>query len=252
MLLTRAANLIYDSVLSVLYPQVCAVCGGIVSARADGVACDECWSKSRFITSENTVCWKCGVVLLGHASTLTSEELTGVRCGKCDELEFSVARACGFYESALRAAVISLKREPHLCSRLGDRLREIHARAPLNTATIIMPVPLHPERQKSRGFNQATVIGERLSRCVKLPLDDSTLIRTVHSERHRAGMDAAARQDSVAGVFEVKYPRRISNERVLLVDDVFTTGATASACARVLRDAGAAEVFVLTLARPVS
>ena len=250
MLLTRAANLI-DSVLSLLYPQDCAVCGGLVSARSDGIACGECWSKVRFITSDDTVCWRCGVLLVGKAVTLSSEELEGVRCGRCGELEFSAARACGVYESALRAAVISLKREPYLCSRLCERLQEIQARAPLNSATMIIPVPLHHERQKSRGFNQARVIGERLSQWSNIPLDNRSLVRTLHSERHRAGMDAAARQASVADVFEVPYPRLVSGEKILLVDDVFTTGATASACARVLREAGAAEVFVLTLARPL-
>jgi predicted amidophosphoribosyltransferase len=76
-------------------------------------------------------------------------------------------------------------------------------------------------------------------------------VRRVHTERHRAGMDARARRESVADVFAVRHPKLVTGQRVLLVDDVFTTGATVSACAAVLREAGTQDVFVLTLARPV-
>jgi ComF family protein len=114
---------------------------------------------------------------------------------------------------------------------------------------MIIPVPLHDERRRTRGFNQAQVIAEALSKACGLPVNDSTLLRTFHTERHRAGMDAKARRDSVANAFAVRQPRVIQGEQILLVDDVFTTGATASSAATALKDAGALEVFVLTLAR---
>ena len=84
-----------------------------------------------------------------------------------------------------------------------------------------------------------------------LPCDEVSLIRARHTERHRAGMDAKDRRDTVAEAFQVSYPALIAGERVLLVDDVFTTGATVSSCAKALLEAGAAEVFVLTIARPI-
>jgi len=87
---------------------------------------------------------------------------------------------------------------------------------------------------------------------VGLQCDEVSLIRTVYSERHRAGMDAKGRRDSVASAFSVRYPRLIEDESVLLVDDVFTTGATVSACSVALLAAGAREVFVLTIARTVN
>ncbi|MBA2734137.1 MAG: ComF family protein, partial [Acidobacteria bacterium] len=84
-----------------------------------------------------------------------------------------------------------------------------------------------------------------------LPFDEWSLIRTAHTERHRSGMDARARRESVDGAFEVRRPRLVDGERILLIDDVYTTGATVSSCAGALRTAGAQEVFVLTVARPV-
>jgi ComF family protein len=124
-------------------------------------------------------------------------------------------------------------------------------RYPLNQATCIVPVPLHAEREQARGFNQATLIGRELSRAAALRLDEVSLVRDKHVKRHRAGMDAKGRRETVADAFRVVHPVLIAGERVLLVDDVFTTGATVSSCADTLLAAGAAEVFVLTIARPV-
>jgi ComF family protein len=123
-------------------------------------------------------------------------------------------------------------------------------RHPLGAATLIVPVPLHPERERERGFNQAAVLARSLAKSTGLPFDEHSLVRSVHTERHRTGMDARARRESVADAFVVKRPRLIAGERILLIDDVFTTGATVSACAQKLQAAGAMDVFVLTIARP--
>ena len=160
------------------------------------------------------------------------------------------ARACGLYEGALRASIIALKREPNVPRNLALLMSDTCKREPLNRATCILAVPLHPEREKQRGFNQATVLAEALSRLAQLPFVDRALVRTQHTGRHRAGMDAQARRESVENAFVVTHPRLIEGEHILLVDDVFTTGATASACSRALLEAGAEEVLVLTIARP--
>ena len=93
------------------------------------------------------------------------------------------------------------------------------------------------------------MIAQALSSRLRLPFDEGTLVRVSASERYRAGLDAKGRLDTVAGAFEVRRPRLITNENILLVDDVFTTGATVSACAEVLVTAGAKNVYVLTIAR---
>lgn len=114
---------------------------------------------------------------------------------------------------------------------------------------MIVPVPLHADRERERGFNQAVVIARELARLSRLPLDEHSVVRRLHTERHRAGMDAKARRQSVGDAFAVRHRDLIAGKRVLLVDDVFTTGATASACARELIEMGARAVFVLTIAR---
>jgi ComF family protein len=248
MLATRAANLVYDSCLALLYPQPCAVCGNSVESRTLGVACERCWQATQIFTGNETVCWKCGALSVG---SVAFEQREQVRCHRCDADAFTVARACGVYEGALRAFVLLLKREPHVCRKLVDLLANVQRQYPLNQATRIVPVPLHNEREKARGFNQASVIAHALAAAVSLPIDEISLVRTEHTNRHRAGMDARGRRESVEKAFAVSYPALIAGERVLLIDDVFTTGATVSACAKVLLDAGATDVFVLTIARPL-
>lgn len=249
MLLTRVVNSCYNALLSIVYPQACSLCGGSVEDRCLGVACAHCWRETRTFTNADIICWKCGALSWG---TIETEKQDQVRCRRCDENEFTAARACGSYEGALRASVLALKREPYISQRLVSLLVETQNRAPLEKATRVIPVPLHSDREKARGFNQAAVIGRELARAVRLPFDEVSLIRTVHSERHRAGMDARGRRETVAEAFRVRYPRLIEDESVLVVDDVFTTGATVSACAAALLTAGAKEVFVLTIARPVN
>ncbi len=177
------------------------------------------------------------------------EKRATVRCGRCDDEAFTAARACGLYESALRASILELKRQPHVPLRLLNLLCQRQQCEPLNSADLIIPVPLHPARERERGFNQAVVLARALARAVKLPLDEHSVVRRVHTERHRGGMDAKARRESVANAFAVRHADLIAGKRVLLIDDVFTTGATVSTCAIALNEVGAEEVFVLTIAR---
>jgi competence protein ComFC len=247
MLLTTLTIALYDAALALVFPQACAVCGSSVESRHDGVACAACWQTTRLFSDEDTLCWKCGAFTRANVS---EERRKSIRCGQCDEDGFNAARACGFYEGALRASVLELKREPHVPSRLARLMFAAQQRTPINSANLIIPVPLHSSRERERGFNQAALLARELSRLSKLPLDEHSVVRRVQTERHRAGMDSRARRESVADAFAVRHAEAIAAKRVLLIDDVFTTGATVSACAFVLKDAGAEEVFVLTVARP--
>jgi competence protein ComFC len=240
------ANQAYDSVLTLFYPQACAVCGHSVESRHDGVVCAACWARTRILDQDDTVCWKCGAF---SRASVTNDRRHLVRCGKCDNDRFTFARACGNYEGALRASILALKREPNVSRRLARVLCEAQARVPIHDAEMILPVPLHAERERARGFNQASVLARELARLNRLPIDEYSVVRSVQTARHRAGMDARARRDSVARAFSVRHPKLIAGRRVLLVDDVFTTGATVSACAEALKDAGAKAVYVLTIAR---
>lgn len=247
MSLTGKVNALYDAALALAFPQECAVCGASVEARRDAPACAACWQETRIFSDADALCWRCGALAPGAG--VTDERMGNVRCGLCDEESFDAARAVGAYEGGLRAAVLGLKREPYVGGRLVELLAEAQKRPPLDAATRVVPVPLHPERERERGFNQAAVLGRVIAARTRLPLDEWSLIRVTHTERHRAGMDRRARRETVENAFEVRRPRLVEGERILLVDDVFTTGATAGACASALRAAGSSEVFVLTVAR---
>lgn len=246
MFLTDAITRACDSALALVYPQPCHVCGQSVESRSEGCACRACWNSTRIFTSSNVVCWKCGAVA-GGSIEIDSRE--SVRCRRCDLDTFDAARACGIYEKALRATVLSLKRQPYVPSRVSELLTSTARLDPFASCTRIIPVPLHPHRYRARGFNQAEVIGADVAKRTGLRLDSGNLFRTIHTERHRAGMDARSRRETVEDAFGVRVPGLIINESILLVDDVFTSGATASACASALLAAGARSVFVLTIAR---
>ena len=247
MRLSRQLDALYDATLALVYPMACAACGAAsVERRADAPACAACWQQTRVFTGAETCCWKCGALALGEVAAERREE---VRCRRCEAEGYTAARAVGTYAGALRAAVLQLKRTPHVGARLARLLCAVQQRPPLDVATRVLPVPLHLERERERGFNQAALLAHALARQTGLPLDERSLVRTTHTAQHRAGMDARARRETVESAFQVARPRLVAGERVLLVDDVFTTGATVSACAHALKEAGAAAVFVLTVAR---
>jgi len=236
-----------DAALALLYPMRCAACGVAgVERRADAPACAACWDATPIFTGDETLCWKCGTP--AHVE-LPPEVRGRVRCGRCDTDEYTAARAAGVYEGALRAAVLRLKREPYVGARLELLLAQAQRRPPLDRARLVVPVPLHEERLRERGFNQAALLARAVASRNRLSLDEWSLSRRRHAERHRAGMDVRARRETVEDAFRVTRPRLVAGHPVLIVDDVFTTGATVSSCARALREAGAPEVFVLTAAR---
>ena len=226
----------YDAVLTLAYPQSCVICGSSVEQRRFGVACEVCWSETRIFADDEEICLKCGAP--GQ-----------MRCGRCEEMAFTVARAVGMYEGALRESVLMLKRQPYLPQHVQRLVVEAIKREPLSLSTRVVPVPLHPKRLQSRGFNQASIVAEVVSKALELPLDGVSLVRVSSTEKYRAGLDRKGRRDTVDGAFAVSHPRLVAGENILLVDDVFTTGATVSACAEALLDSGARNVFVLTIGR---
>ncbi len=112
----------------------------------------------------------------------------------------------------------------------------------------IIPLPLHRKRLKWRGFNQAEEIGRELSRTLDFPLYIDVLVR-VKNTKPQVELRGAARTENVSGAFAVQYPEKIRKKKILLLDDVFTTGATMEEAARVLKEAGAKQVFGVVAAR---
>ena len=252
-MLPRAIKVIRDGLLGLAYPEECRVCGGAVESWDDGVACAECWNNPALTTIlSGVVCHKCGASLAPapHAPVSPTQPTPPRFCGMCPAAPFSAARSCGIYSGALEATILSLKIAPHICPRLRAiicRTFSDHDRALLSD--LVIPVPLHRLRESQRGFNQAVLIARVVALEFGLEIDIRSLKRTKPTDRHRAGMDANDRAQSVNGAFEVVRPRLIAGASVLLVDDLYTTGSTITAASTALIDAGAERVNVLTIAR---
>lgn len=248
----RALRNIRDGLLGLAYPQECRVCRSAVESWDDGVACAVCWDDPT-LTKVLTgfVCAKCGAPVAPRITTAECPATgAGRLCGMCSSAPFTAARACGVYSGAFEASILSLKITPHICPRLRAIIIRTFSEHHLALrADVVVPVPLHRLRERQRGFNQAAIIARLVSREFGLRLDDRSLKRIKHTERHRAGMDANDRASSVERAFEVTRPGLIDGASVLLVDDVYTTGSTICAASQALIDAGAQRVNVLTIAR---
>jgi len=232
-----------DPILSLVYPQDCSVCDNEVESFHDGIACSGCWESTRIFNGSETLCTKCGAFLFeGHGSG-------NALCRRCDEHVYDRAASVGIYEQALRSAVLQLKRVPHASPRLQRLFIAAFERMGADEYSVVVPVPLSSHRQYERGFNQAAVLGRIVAKHARLTLDEKSLLRTKHTLMHRAGMDNKARGMTVKSAFGIVRPKLIEGRAIVLVDDVFTSGATASMCASVLKTSGASKVNVLTLAR---
>ena len=236
---------IYDSLLTVVYPQACTICEQNVENSANGVACETCWEKTRVFTGDETLCAKCGLFLRDGASDFETF------CHRCDEHFYDAAKACGIYEHAFAASILHLKTEPFVSSKLKNLFINAFENSNFQHADLIVPVPLSKKRFLERGFNQAAVLAQILAKHTKIKTDEQSLVRTLHTPVHRAAMDRKAREMTVKNAFDVKRPKFIENQKVLLVDDVFTTGATVSNCAKILKKKGADKVYVFTIARAI-
>lgn len=235
-----------DGVLSVVLAPPCAACGTPLSQPTRGPVCRECWNSiARFVPP---LCNHCGDPLLSWRENPDGDG----RCARCRQHSSPVtaSRAIGPYDGTLRAILHAFKYGGcrSLSRGLGELLRD-SASEILAAVDLAVPVPLHRGRHRSRGFNQARELASHLG----VPLADA--LRRTRATASQTDLPAEARHGNVRGAFAVRrWMSRVSVEglRVVLVDDVSTTGATIEACAMVLRAAGAADVSAVTAARVVS
>lgn len=226
-----------DGLLSILLAPLCAACRRPLATPSLGIVCDDCWQAIRPIAPPFcTVC--CDPVLSWRPSS--------ERCADCrlKRPHITAGRTVGIYEGSLRSILQAFKydRRRSLAAPLG-RLMQLRGAEVLSDADCVVPVPLHWRRRWRRGFNQAV----DLARQVEVPVHCALVRR--RNTRTQTDLPADARLRNVHDAFAVSRRAAISGLRIVLVDDVSTTGATLEACASVLMAAGAAEVRTLTAAR---
>ena len=247
--LGRKAHKFAEAALEVLLPSRCLACGALVVRP--GSLCAECWQRIDFIT--DPVCVRCGLPLAAQGVELNSA--AGLACAGCLRRPpaFDRARSAMRYGDLSRRLVIVFKHGDRTDAAAAIALWLAQAgQLLLSQCDLLVPVPLHRWRLLRRRYNQAALLAQSLGRnCAKTVAVD--LLRRVRATPSQGLRSALERRRNVQGAFSVPEGARarLAGRRVLLVDDVLTTGATAEACARALKAGGAAAVDVLTLARVV-
>jgi len=236
------AKTILTTGLDLLLPPQCMGCRAQVAAPG---FCADCWSALTFLDGPACAC--CG---LPFPVALEGD----MRCAAClaTPPSFDSARAILAYDDASKGAILALKHADRLDLVPGfSRWLARSGRALLADCDLIVPVPLHSFRLWRRRYNQAAELARRLAASQGLACGTAVLARSRHTPSQGAMPSAKARRRNVQRAFLVREPAAVAGKRVLLVDDVLTTGATVEACSRALKRAGAAKVHVLALARVV-
>lgn len=231
----------FSRLVSSILPARCPVTGEIV--EAPGLVSASVWSRVNWV--EQPYCACCGI-------RFDVPVEVGENCPACltDPPFFDHARSVMTYDDVSRDMILAFKHadQTHLVATFTPWLARIADEFRSGT-DVIIPVPLHRSRLLARRYNQAALLAGSLARVWQdVPHDPFALVR-VKATPSQGHMTRAQRLTNVAGAFAVPDPARVDGKRILLIDDVYTTGATVQGCARVLKHAGAVSVNVVTLAR---
>lgn len=230
------------TLLNLIFPLECKICKKILDSGNFIYICADCFATIGFI--EEPFCLRCSRPLKSFEDGICHD------CRK-EKRYFKKIYSMGLYQGVLREAILLLKYQKikALIPPLGELLlKYCQPRLKMNGFDLIFPVPLFRSKKKTREFNQAEsfarIIGEHFS----LPVSNKNLLR-IRDTRKMSGLNTGERRRNVKDAFLVKKKEEIKNKRLLLVDDICTTAATVDECSRILLQAGAREVTVLTLAR---
>jgi ComF family protein len=230
--------------LGFIYPETCQLCESERATAKDGYVGPKCWTQIRFIRPP--FCERCGLPFQG-------EFTAAFECSNCVEMElhFSSARSAVVAKTIVLEAIHRFKYSHALWFEnfLADLLiREAAPELRGQSWDFIAPVPLHSLKEREREFNQAEILARHLSNAAGIPLN-TKLLRRVSPTMTQTRLTKQQRAANMRGAFAARPGLKLAGERIVLVDDVFTTGATTSACAKALQAAGAGEVCVWTVAR---
>ena len=233
-----------NDVSDIIFPPRCLGCAEILHPPTRQLFCPTCNEKIKFITGN--LCPVCG-------TTFFDSPAASHLCGNCLENKtyFSCARAVVSYETIILHAIHQFKYGSNIS--VGALLASFMADfsfpdVDFTDYSLIIPVPLHIKRLRERGFNQSLVLARALAKKWQIPIDFSLLKRHKFTET-QTGLHKAERNKNIKGAFEVSDKKKIDGKNIILIDDVYTTGATINECAKTLIKAGAQKVAVLTLAR---
>ncbi len=231
--------------LGLFYPEICALCLDEPATAEGGFVGAKC---RQFVQPVRPpFCQRCGLPFEGHFDHLLPE------CNNCRDLElfFTSARAAVVAKTVVLEAIHHYKYSKALWFEnflaallLGEAVPVLRGQ----NWSFIVPVPLHPLKKREREFNQAELLAAQLSRAARIPMN-TKLLRRVKSTATQTLLRRDQRADNMRGAFDACDGVKLNGERIVIVDDVFTTGATTNDCARALRAAGAGDVCVWTVAR---
>lgn len=233
--------------VDLIFPPRCTACGKSLGERRSPPFCEECAADFRFLSSP--LCPVCGLPYADQAGT-------DHPCESCllSPPPFAAARSVGAYQGVLQELIHRCKYGREVT--IGETLGEIMAGYPypcfdIQDYSVVMPVPLHVRRLRERGFNQSLILAREIAERHKLKLDYLALQRIIPTPP-QIHLGRQEREQNVRGAFDVTKPTRVAGEKIILVDDVYTTGSTAGECAHALKRSGAAAVAILTLSRALS
>lgn len=225
-----------NTFLKIFFPESCPVCRQPSTSHKTAPICRDCWEA--IAPYRGPLCRKCG-------RPLASEE--SIRCGDCIEEEpaFTWVRSYGIYEGTLREAVNLFKY--YRIKRLSLPLSQMLFQIVIPPAGAIIPVPLFKKKIRQREFNQSALLAKHLSAYTGIAL----ILNCINRGREtmpQVGLNARERKKNVRNAFHITDGKLIEGKSVILVDDVFTTGATIRECSKMLRKAGAEDIYGVTIA----
>ncbi len=240
-----------EALASLALPAPCRVCTRILDTGSPIPFCHTCM-ETLTQTLPEPLCAQCGRPIVSAAA---AEGMSLPQCHLCRSqvYAFDFARSFGAYTPRMSRAILLLKygNVPPLGAWFARRLASLIERQPQGfAADVVVPVPLDQDRMRERGYNQAELIAKPLARLLGIPFRSYLLVRT-RPRPSQLRLTRRERWETVRGAYATHKTAQVDKLRVLLVDDVFTTGATLDACSRALKGAGAARVVGLTVARAV-
>lgn len=226
-------------------PVNCMACASPLTDDPIPLFCTGCWMTISPLAHSR--CARCDRPFTSPVATTYSPDHV---CQSCAESPPSYSRAWTLYPylPPLQDAICLLKYRGKLALAPALARLMIDQLPSLPSVDLIMPVPLHPQRLREREFNQSLLLADRIGAHLKTPVSCTNLLRTASSPPQTT-LSRTGRLKNLRGVFALRQPEAVTGRRVLLIDDVYTTGTTVNECAKVLRKAGSGDVLVLTLAR---